>query len=40
MIEYPKRPEGTREEQIAALWEFLWRLVEELNRLELERKEQ
>lgn len=31
MIDYPKRPEGTVSEQIAALWEYLWKLVEQIN---------
>lgn len=30
-LEYPPRPEGAPEEQIARLWEALFRLVERLN---------
>lgn len=34
MIELPRRPEGTAEEQIEYLWERLYKMAEEINRLE------
>ena len=30
-LEYPPRPEGSAEEQLRQLWEWLFRLIEELN---------
>ena len=30
-IEYPGRPEGTVQEQILQLWEYLFQLAERLN---------
>ena len=30
-LEYPPRPEGTAEEQLRQLWEYLFRLIERLN---------
>ena len=30
-LEYPPRPEGTAEEQIRQLWEWLFELTERLN---------
>lgn len=30
-FELPARPEGTTQEQITQLWEYLFRLVERLN---------
>lgn len=31
MIDYPQIPQGTPEEQIAQLWEYLYKLAEQLN---------
>ena len=30
-LEYPPRPEGTAEEQVRQLWEWLFRVIERLN---------
>lgn len=30
-IEYPQKPEGTPQEQISQLWEYLFKLAERLN---------
>ena len=30
-IEYPQKPEGSAQEQINQLWEYLFKLVERLN---------
>ena len=30
-IEFPSKPEGTEQEQIVQLWEYLFRLAERLN---------
>ena len=37
-MEYPPRPEGSPQEQLRQLWEYLFRLVERLN-AEAERTE-
>ncbi len=31
MFEYPKRPEGSVQGQILDLWDYLFKLVEQLN---------
>ena len=31
ILEYPPRPEGSPEEQTEQLWEYIFRLVEQIN---------
>lgn len=34
MLDYPKRPEGTTEQQVERLFDLLWKIIEEINNLE------
>ena len=33
-VDYPQRPQGSTEEQLRQLWEYLYRLAEQWNREE------
>lgn len=39
IVDYPERPAGTAEEQIATLWEYLYKLAEKINVEDEQRKE-
>ena len=34
MLELPRRPEGSAEERIEALWELIYRIIEEIKLME------
>ena len=38
MLDYPRRPEGPIGKQIGDLFDLIWKLIEEVNRLEEELK--